>query len=243
MKGCVTTLTLVVSLLAPAAALAQGARVVGTLIDPTGAVLPGATVTADRTDPAERTTTTVKTDRVGHFEFADLRAGTYTLVASVPGFETFRTGMSLEAGDYRERTIQLQVGMLQETITVTTTDTPQPPRSVPVPQPTATPAAPPRELPPGAVRVGGNIKPPVMVARVQPIYPPAEAAQGIGGTVVLSATIGADGLVREVKALRNPSDDLSRAAIDAVSQWQFTPTLLNGSPVDVRMTVNVNFSK
>ncbi|HVZ22987.1 MAG TPA: TonB family protein [Vicinamibacterales bacterium] len=240
MKACVTTLTLVVSLLAPVAALAQDARVVGTVIDASGALLPGATVTADRVDPTERNTTTVKTDRTGHFEFADLRAGSYALMASLPGFETFRAAMSLEVGDYRERNIQLQIGSLQETVTVTPTDPPDPPRA-----PTATPApsAPPRELPPGAVRIGGNIKPPVQVARVRPVYPAAEAAQGIGGTVVLSATIGTDGLVRDAKALRNPNDELSRAAIDAVSQWQFTPTLLDGSPTAVRMRVAVTFRK
>jgi TonB family protein len=243
MKGCVTTLTLVVSLLVPVAALAQDARVVGTVIDPSGALLPGATVTADRVDPTERNTTTVKTDRTGHFEFADLRAGSYTLMASLPGFETFRAAMSLEAGDDRERNIQLQIGSLQETVTVTPTDPPDPPRAPTAPPARPAPSAPPRDLPPGAVRVGGNIKPPMMVVRVRPVYPAAEAAQGIGGTVVLSATIGTDGLVRDAKALRNPNDELSRAAIDAVSQWQFTPTLLDGSPVEVRIAVTVNFTK
>lgn len=241
MKGAVVILTLVLSLGAAAAARAQDARVVGTIMDPMQAVLPAVTVVADRVDPAERSTTTVKTGRDGHFEFADLRPGSYTLTASLPGFETFRAEMTLNAGDYRERTIQLQVGSLQETITVTTHDGPPEPRRAPAP-PVASPASP-RAPAPGTVRVGGNIKPPTKTYDVRPIYPAALAAQGAEGHVDLMATIGPDGLTRDISIVSSPNAAFSTAAANAVSQWQFTPTLLNGVPIDVHMRVSVNFTR
>ena len=241
MKRAVVIITVVLSLAAATAARAQGARVVGTIVDPMQAVLPGVTVTADHVDPAERSTTTVKTGRDGRFEFADLRPGSYTLTASLPGFETFRTEMTLNAGDDRERAIELQVGSLQETITVTMHDTPAPPHQASVPRESPPPA---RRAPvPGAIRVGGNIKPPAKTYDVRPVYPAALADKREEGHVDLLATIGGDGSVRDIKIVSSPNPDFANAASSAVSQWQFTPTLLNGSPIDVHMRVAVNFTK
>ena len=58
--------------------------------------------------------------------------------------------------------------------------------------------------------------------------------------VIIEATIGADGKVIDTKVLRSVPM-LDQAALDAVRQWEFTPTLLNGAPVPVVMTVTVNF--
>jgi protein TonB len=63
----------------------------------------------------------------------------------------------------------------------------------------------------------------------------------VEGVVILEAIIGADGRVQEVRVLRS-KPLLDQAAIDAVRQWLFTPTLLNGVPVPVIMTVTVNFA-
>ena len=63
----------------------------------------------------------------------------------------------------------------------------------------------------------------------------------IGAVVIIEATIGPDGRVKEAKVLRS-IPLLDQAALDAVKQWQFTPTLLNGVPVPVIMTVTVNFT-
>ena len=234
-------LSLAASLACAGTVSAQGAHVTGVVIDPSGALLPGVTVTVEHADATERSTTSVKTDRTGRYDFADLRPGSYTLSASVPGFEIFRTPMNLEAGDYRERTLQLQIGSLQETIMVTPGDTPQPysgaPRVAPPPPPPPPPPA------PGAIRIGGNIKPPTMVARVAPMYPAGPASQGIEGTVSLIATIGGDGYVRDINIVSSANDEFSQSATNAVSQWQFTPTLLNGQPIDVKMRVNVLFRK
>jgi protein TonB len=90
------------------------------------------------------------------------------------------------------------------------------------------------------VRVGGNIKPPRKVVNVNPGYPPAALAQGVSGVVILEATIGPDGMVSDARILRS-IPLLDQAALDAVRQWEFSPTLLNGQPVPVVMTVTLQF--
>lgn len=98
---------------------------------------------------------------------------------------------------------------------------------------------PPAPLPP--MRVGGVVRPPQKVHHVTPSYPPIAQAARISGVVTLEALIAEDGSVREVKVLRSVPL-LDAAAADAVRQWRFTPTLLNGVPVQVIMSVTVSFA-
>jgi len=91
------------------------------------------------------------------------------------------------------------------------------------------------------VRVGGNIRTPSKIRHVSPVYPQDAQAHGVMGLVIIEATIGRDGRVTNAKVLRS-IPLLDQAAIDAVMQWEFTPTLLNGAPVPVIMTVTVNFT-
>jgi protein TonB len=91
-----------------------------------------------------------------------------------------------------------------------------------------------------AVRVGGKVKAPVKTKDVKPEYPAAAKSAKVQGAVIIEATIGADGKVIDAKVLRSVSM-LDQAALDAVRQWEFSPTLLNGKPVPVKMTVTVNF--
>jgi len=100
---------------------------------------------------------------------------------------------------------------------------------------------PPPPPPPPPVRVGGNIKPPAKVKHVNPVYPPIAQSARVQGVVIIEATIGPDGAVKDARVLRSiPLLDAS--ALEAVRQWQFTPTLLNGVPVPVIMTVTVQFT-
>lgn len=92
-----------------------------------------------------------------------------------------------------------------------------------------------------AVRVGGDVKPPQQIKKVPPEYPQAAIAAGIDGIVILEATIGVDGKVRSVRVLR-PVPFLNDAAVAAVQQWEYTPTLLAGRPTPVIMTVTVTFT-
>ena len=95
---------------------------------------------------------------------------------------------------------------------------------------------------PGApVRVGGNIKPPAKVRDARPVYPEDAMRARVQGVVILETTIDASGTVMDAKVLRS-IPMLDQAAVDAVMQWEFVPTLLNGAPVPVIMTVTVNFT-
>jgi protein TonB len=93
----------------------------------------------------------------------------------------------------------------------------------------------------GALRVGGGIKTPKKIRDVRPVYPPLAQAAQVSGVVIIEARIGPDGVVEDTRVLRS-IPLLDQAAIDAVMQWQFTPTLLNGRAVPVVMTVTVNFT-
>ncbi len=102
-------------------------------------------------------------------------------------------------------------------------------------------APPPPPPPPEPVRVGGNISPPTKTKDVPPTYPRVAQAARVQGIVILEAIIGPSGRVTEVKVLRSVPL-LDEAAIQAVEQWEYTPTLLNGVPVPIIMTVTVNFT-
>ena len=105
----------------------------------------------------------------------------------------------------------------------------------------APPPPPPPPPPPAPVRVGGAIKQPTKIKDQRPVYPPIAQSARVQGVVIIEAVIGPDGRVQEAKVLRS-IPLLDAAALDAVKQWTYTPTLLNGQPVPVIMTVTVNFT-
>ena len=98
------------------------------------------------------------------------------------------------------------------------------------------PPAPPRE----PLHVGGHVEAPRKVTDVRPVYPPIALRARVEGIVILEAVIGADGRVERVRVLRSVPL-LDQAAVDAVQQWVFQPTRLNGEAIPVVMTVTVDF--
>jgi protein TonB len=106
----------------------------------------------------------------------------------------------------------------------------------------AGPPPPPPPPPPVVepVRVGGRIQAPRKIKSVPPVYPTIAQSSRVQGTVILEALIGLDGRVEQVRVLK-PVLLLTDAAVTAVRQWEFTPTTLNGQPVQVVMTVTVDF--
>lgn len=96
---------------------------------------------------------------------------------------------------------------------------------------------PPAEIP----RVGGNIRVPQRLVYVPPIYPAIALAARVEGIVILEATLDETGAVRDVKVLKSVAL-LDAAAKDAVLQWRYSPTRLNGVPVPVVMTITVRFA-
>jgi protein TonB len=105
-------------------------------------------------------------------------------------------------------------------------------------QPEAPPPPPPPVTP---VRITSDLRRPAKIKDVMPVYPDIAMRARVAGMVILEAVIDAEGRVVNVKVLRSVPM-LDQAAIDAVRQWEFTPTRLNGVPVPVVMTVTVNFT-
>jgi protein TonB len=100
---------------------------------------------------------------------------------------------------------------------------------------------PPRPHQTGPLRVGGNVQAARIINRVQPSYPPLARQTRISGTVRLHAIIGKDGTIQQLEVM-NGHPLLQQAALDAVRQWRYQPTLLNGEPVEVDTTIDVIFS-
>ncbi len=91
------------------------------------------------------------------------------------------------------------------------------------------------------IRIGEGVAPPRKIHDVHPTYPSGAREAGIEGVVMLDATIGPEGEVTDIEVLRSVPE-LDQAAIDAVEQWRWEPTLVDGEPVSILMTVTVNFT-
>jgi protein TonB len=91
------------------------------------------------------------------------------------------------------------------------------------------------------IRVGGNVQQANLVSQEKPVYPAQARQDRVQGTVQLQVIIDKEGHVEEVSVLEGP-EPLIQAAADAVKQWIYKPTLLNGEPVKVQTTVTVNFT-
>lgn len=198
----------------------------GTIYDAMGGVMPGVQVTLI---DATQTRKSVNSAATGRFEFPGIAPGKYVIEAKLPGFRTLSNDVELRVSSDWNRVMMLQIGDLAESISIRGSRAAQ-----------AAPAAPQQAAP---LRVGGSVKVPRKLTHVNPAYPVAMQSAGMTGTVPLEAVIGRDGSVTAVRVLSaQVHPDLAGAAIDAVRQWRFSPTLLNGVPVEVMMTVAVNFS-
>src|ERR1700691_6173653 len=91
------------------------------------------------------------------------------------------------------------------------------------------------------IRVGGNVQSAKMIRQVQPVYPQIAKTAHVQGTILLHAIIAKDGSVQELTYVSGPPL-LMKAAQDAVREWRYQPTLLNGEPVEVETTISVIFT-
>jgi protein TonB len=110
---------------------------------------------------------------------------------------------------------------------------PPPPPKVDVVKPKA---------PEGPQRVSSGVQAAKLIKKPLPVYPPIAKSARIQGAVVLQATIGKDGTIQNLKMISAASPLLIQPAMDAVKQWVYQPTILNGEPVDVITEVTVNFT-
>jgi protein TonB len=112
--------------------------------------------------------------------------------------------------------------------------------------PTAAPPPPPVKEPPKPqvpkqIRVGGNVQAAKLISQPRPAYPPLARQARIQGTVRFNAVIGRDGTIQNL-TLVSGHPLLVPSATEAVRQWRYQPTLLNGEPVEVVTVIDVNFT-
>lgn len=205
----------------------------GHIQDQTGGRIPGATVTV--TNQQTQELQTAVTNAPGAFQFANLPAATYELVAELPGFRRVRLPVDLSAGASTILTITMPIGAMSEELHVVC----QAPSSSILQMFFPTLSA---QEPATPIRIGGSVKPPKKTKDVRPVCPAGRVTGEV--VVLLEGRIGVDGFIAEIKPLAN-SDAVPAAftesATEAVRQWEFTPTLLNNVPVEVTITVTVVF--
>ena len=95
--------------------------------------------------------------------------------------------------------------------------------------------------PPSRIRVGGNVQQTKLVSQPRPTYPPEAKAAHIQGVVKLNALIGKDGTIQNLEVISG-EPALVQSALDAVKQWVYQTTLLNGQPVEVMTEIAVNYT-
>ena len=207
----------------------------GSVVDSTNRIVPG--VVLILTNAQSQAKYEVRSDKTGRFEFVGLPPGEYSYRASLPGFAT-QEGTITVSGQSIQRDLTLRVGAMQETITIRGGESSV---AAPARQPNARPVTRAEPKPCSAGPVGGTIKAPMKIRNVDPRYPSDLNAAKIGGVVILEVVVDPSGSVSDVTVLRSVNPGLELAAVDAVRQWKYTPTLLNCVPVEVRMNVSANF--
>jgi periplasmic protein TonB len=105
----------------------------------------------------------------------------------------------------------------------------------------AGPPPPPKPAAPSRIRVGGNVEAASIINKIAPQYPPIAKTAHVSGTIVLHAIISKEGTIQELQYVSGPPL-LMKAAMDAVKEWRYKPTLLNGDPVEVDTTIDVVFT-
>jgi TonB family protein len=222
-----TTTALLVSLVALRAPAQNPAGVIsGTVYDPDRAIVVNAKVTATNIDTHASESTTTRGD--GTYSFNNLLPGKYQITAAQRGFRQFDSPpVDLTGNQGGVVDANLSVGGITEVITVTA-------------QGVSSGAT---AAPQGAQRilVGGNVHAANLIRQVKPPYPESARAAGIEGSVVLRAVIDTDGKPTRIRVIRSMGDEFDSAALQAVSQWRYEPTLLNGRPVEVMTDVTVAF--
>jgi protein TonB len=113
------------------------------------------------------------------------------------------------------------------------------PSAAPPPPPPVKEA--PKPVTPKVIRVGGNVQSAKLIRQPKPVYPPLARQARIQGQVKFTAVIGNDGTIQNLQLISG-HPLLVQAAQDAVKQWVYQPTLLNGEPVQVITQIDVNFT-
>ena len=197
----------------------SAATVSGSVSSPAGEAISAAKVVVYNPDTGAKQELTTNPD--GTFRLAGAGAGQYILRVEKPGFNSIFRMFDLKADSDVNRQIVMAAPGTQS----------QPDELVNAAGPEPKP-----------LRVKGTIAQSNLATKVQPTYPVAAKSAGVQGTVEFEIVVTKDGVPAELRVLRSPSDDLSESALEAVRQWRYRPTLLNGSPVEIVSTVIVNYT-
>jgi TonB family protein len=201
----------------------RAADISGRVFDPSGAVIPKAMVRVTNSETGAKSETTTGDD--GSFRVQSLVAGTYEVRVGVPGFAYFyRGGIKLDANANFSLNPAMALGEVSETVIIEAPGkaNPQPAR-------------------PQRIRVGGNVQATRLLTQVKPEYPGKAKNDGKEGTVLMRAVISKEGKILGLRTLGDADPDLAAAAQDAVKQWTYEPTRLNGVAVEVVTVIEVRF--
>lgn len=200
----------------------SAASISGYIHDSTGAAVADAKVSIRNPDTSARQEAVTGSD--GKFSFG-IDGGQYILRIEKPGFASLFQVFDLKADAKTDFKMELDFTIVHAGD----------------PAVADNPSGPP-DPEPKRIRIGGQVAQHNLIVKVTPVYPPAAKQAGIQGVVELAATISQEGVPIDLRVMSSPSDDLSEASLDAVRQWRYRPTLLNGNPVEVETVVVVNYT-
>ena len=213
-------------LTAPACNRHEEVELSGSVQDLSGAHIPHAVVLV--TDAAREVAVATTAGADGSFRIEGLPPSpSYRIEVRGPsGFEPDVRDLDLTTD--RHLDVVLEIEPIVEAIVI----------SGPPPQPPSVRSGEPRRR----VRVGGNVRKATLVSYVEPTFPADAQRQGVEGTVLLEGVVGRGGRLVGISTLNSFVDErLVSAASDAVRQWRYNPTLLNGRPVETVVTISVAF--
>src|SRR5437879_10063928 len=207
----------------------------GTIFDISDATVPNVTIVM--TNHKANTVDMTTSDAEGNFVFKALPAGEYEMKVLKPGFATYLAPqVVLEPGRDLALNAKLQMGVLTDTVDVEYRGQPYALKAQAEGSTESTASS-------KRIRIGGNVQAAKVITKVQPIYPESAKAAGAQGSVLLHVIVSKDGRPLSLQVLNSQiNPDLARAAVEAVSQWRYQPTLLNGEPVEIDNPIQVKFT-
>jgi TonB family protein len=205
----------------------SAATITGSIYDPSGAAIPDAKILLYNPDTGVKQEATSGSD--GKFTLDGAPAGEYILRVEKAGFSSLFREFNLKDDSKIDRGLTMNVGRVVEDVHIQGKGK-------------ASEAAPPATSGSGPIRVGGNVSAANLIFKKPPVYPESAKIAGLQGVVEVESVISKEGIPLETRVISSPGDDFSESTLEAVRQWRYRPTLLNGNPVEVVTSITVNYT-